>query len=90
MLDTRFKQYTLPPFAQDFINHLAVTNKSKSTQLAYSYELYLLFLYLCKSMHGFPSSPADIELNLMETIGHRHIPLWESSPQSSCIPNITL
>ena len=65
MLDTRFKQYPLPPFTQDFINHLAVTNKSKSTQVAYTYELCSFFLYLCKSMHGFPSSPADIELNLI-------------------------
>lgn len=72
-MDTKFKQYPLPSFAKDFINHLAVTNKSKSTQDAYTYELRMFFQYLCDSMPEFPSSPSDIDLPLMETIGHRHI-----------------
>ncbi|HBV85636.1 tyrosine-type recombinase/integrase [Desulfosporosinus sp.] len=71
-MDTRF-QYPLPPFAKDFINHLAVTNKSKSTQVAYTYELFMFFQYLCNSMESFPSSPSDIGLSDMEVIGHRHI-----------------
>jgi len=72
-MDTRFNRYPLPPFAKNFINHLAVTNKSKSTQVAYTYELCLFFNYLCGSIPSFPSSPSDIELSLMETIGHLHI-----------------
>ena len=72
-MDTRYNRYPLPQFAQDFINHLAVTNKSKSTQAAYSYELSLFFNYLANSMPGFPSSPSAISLSLMETVGHRHI-----------------
>lgn len=72
-MDTRFNQYHLPPFAKDFINHLAVTNKSKSTQLAYTYELCMFFQFLCSSMPGFPSSPSEIGYSLLETIGHRHI-----------------
>lgn len=77
-MDTRFNRYPLPPFAQDFINHLAVTNKSKSTQVAYTYELCLFFNYLCGSVPGFPSSSADIELPHMETVGHRHVEAYLS------------
>lgn len=72
-MDTRFSHYPLPSFADNFINHLAVTNKSKSTQVAYTYELHLFFCYLCNSLSDFPASPSDINLPLMKTIGHRHI-----------------
>jgi len=72
-MDTRYNQSSIPPFAKDFINHLAVTNKSKSTQVAYTYELCMFFQYLCNSISGFPSSPSLIGLSLMETIGHRQI-----------------
>ena len=64
---------TLPHFAQDFINHLAVINKSKTTQYAYTHELGLFFRFLCNSMLTFPTFPEDISLLNMETIGHRDI-----------------
>lgn len=67
------KEYPLPSFAADYINHLAVTNKSKSTQIAYTYELFLFFQYLCDSLPVFPSSPSNIDLTLMNTLGHRQI-----------------
>lgn len=73
MMDNRFNHSPLPSFAKDFINHLAVTNKSKSTQAAYSQELCLFFQFLSSSMPGFPTSPEDIGLSLLETVGHRHI-----------------
>jgi integrase/recombinase XerC len=73
ILDTRFNQYPLPTFAKEFINHLSVTNKAKTTQIAYIYELCLFFQYLCDSLPGFPSSPADIEVSQVETIGHRNV-----------------
>lgn len=69
---------TLPHFAQDFINHLAVINKSKTTQYAYTNELRLFFLFLCNSMPTFPSFPGDISLLHMETIGHRDIEAYLS------------
>ncbi|AET68400.1 site-specific recombinase XerD [Desulfosporosinus orientis DSM 765] len=72
-MDTRFNQYPLPSFAKDFINHLAVTNKSKSTQVAYTYELCMFFQYLCGLMPDFPSSSSDIQLSDMARVGHRHI-----------------
>lgn len=77
-MDTRFKQYPLPPFARDFINHLAVTNKSKSTQTAYTYELCTFFRYLCGSLPGFPVSSPDIELTDLARVGHRHIEAYLS------------
>lgn len=72
-MDTGFNPHHLPPFARNFINHLALTNKSKSTQIAYTYELCLFFHYLCSYMPDFPSSPPEIELPLMENVGHRQI-----------------
>lgn len=72
-MNIRLNRCPLPSFARDFINHLAVTNKSKSTQIAYTYELCMFFNYLCESMPGFPSSPSEIGATLMETVGHRHI-----------------
>jgi site-specific recombinase XerD len=64
---------TLPYFAQDFINHLAVINKSKNTQYAYTHELRLFFQFLCNSMPTFPSSPEDISISQIENLGHRDI-----------------
>lgn len=63
----------LPHFAQDFINHLAVINKSRRTQYAYTNELRLFFQFLCNSLPSFPTSPADINLELLGKIGHRDI-----------------
>ena len=63
----------LPHFAQDFINHFAVINKSRNTQYAYTNELRLFFQFLCNSMPTFPSFPVDISLSLLENIGHRDI-----------------
>ncbi|WP_088189194.1 tyrosine-type recombinase/integrase [Desulfosporosinus sp. FKA] len=72
-MDIKATKHLLPQFAQDFINHLAVTNKSKSTQAAYVYELGMFFNYLCRTMPNFPSSPSQIQVSVMETVGHRHI-----------------
>lgn len=69
---------TLPHFAQDFINHLAVINKSRNTQYAYTNELHLFFQFLCNSRPTFPSLPVDISLLLMEKIGHRDIEAYLS------------
>lgn len=44
---------TLPHFAQDFINHLAVINKSRNNQYAYTNELRLFFQFLCN--YSLPS-----------------------------------
>ncbi|MCB8814550.1 tyrosine-type recombinase/integrase [Desulfosporosinus shakirovi] len=68
----------LPHFAQDYINHLAVINKSKNTQYAYTNELRLFFQYLCNSKASFPSSPVDVSLLLVENIGHRDIEAYLS------------
>ncbi|MDQ7093418.1 tyrosine-type recombinase/integrase [Desulfosporosinus sp. PR] len=68
----------LPPFARNFIDHLAVTNKSKSTQTAYTLELRLFFAYLCSSLPDFPASPQAIDLSLLEKISHRHIEAYLS------------
>ena len=73
-----FTPTTLPHFAQDFINHLAVINKSRNTQYAYTNELRLFFQFLCDSMPIFPSSPRGISLLLMENIGHRDIEAYLS------------
>ncbi|AFQ44196.1 tyrosine-type recombinase/integrase [Desulfosporosinus meridiei] len=70
---------TLPHFAQDYINHLAVINKSKNTQYAYSNELRLFFQFLCDSLPTFPSSPEGINLLYhMDKIGHRDIEAYLS------------
>ncbi|KGK92072.1 recombinase XerD [Desulfosporosinus sp. HMP52] len=69
---------TLPRFAQDYINHLAVINKSRNTQYAYANELRLFFQFLCDSVPMFPSSPEDISLDHMEKIGHRNIEAYLS------------
>ena len=69
----------LPHFAQDFINHLAVINKSKTTQYAYTNELRLFFQFLCTSRPSFPSSPENISLSPhVENIGHRDIEAYLS------------
>ena len=68
----------LPTFAQEFINHLAVINKSKNTQYAYTNELRLFFQFLCKSLTAFPSAPGDISLLQMGNIGHRDIEAYLS------------
>jgi integrase/recombinase XerC len=73
-----FTSSTLPHFAQDFINHLAVINKSRNTQYAYTNELRLFFQFLCNSMPTFPSTPVSISLLLMENIGHRDIEAYLS------------
>jgi len=73
-----FTSSTLPHFAQDFINHLAVINKSRNTQYAYTNELRLFFQFLCNSIPTFPSSPVGISLLLMEKIGHRDIEAYLS------------
>lgn len=73
-----FTPTTLPYFAQDFINHLAVINKSRNTQYAYTNELRLFFQFFCDSMPTFPSSPIGISLLLMENIGHRDIEAYLS------------
>lgn len=77
-MNTKFDTSPIPPFAYDFINHLAVTNKSKSTQVAYTLELRLFFSYLCSSLSDFPSSPLDIDLPLLEKVNHRHIEAYLS------------
>ncbi|TGE33209.1 tyrosine-type recombinase/integrase [Desulfosporosinus sp. Sb-LF] len=69
---------TLPYFAKDYINHLAVINKSRNTQYAYTNELRLFFQFLCNSIPVFPSVPVSISLLLMETIGHRDIEAYLS------------
>lgn len=76
--DNIYSSTTLPQFAQDFINHLAVINKSKNTQYAYTNELRLFFHFLCNSIPAFPSSPEGISLLLMETIRHRDIEAYLS------------
>ncbi len=68
-----FTVATLPYFAQDFINHLAVINKSRTTQYAYTNELRLFFQFLCNSIPTFPSSPVDLNLSLMANLGHRDV-----------------
>ncbi|ODA39473.1 tyrosine-type recombinase/integrase [Desulfosporosinus sp. BG] len=69
----------LPYFAQDFINHLAVINKSRNTQYAYAHELNLFFQFLCNSLTTFPSSPEGINsLYYMENVGHRDIEAYLS------------
>ena len=74
-----FTSTTLPYFAQDFINHLAVINKSRNTQYAYTSELRLFFQFLCNSMPTFPSSPVGISLLYhMENLGHRNIEAYLS------------
>jgi len=74
-----FTSTTLPHFARDFINHLAVINKSRNTQYAYTNELHLFFQFLCDSISTFPSSPIDINLlDQMENIGHRDIEAYLS------------
>lgn len=74
-----FPSSTLPHFAQDFINHLAVINKSRNTQYAYTNELRLFFQFLCDSMPTFPSSPEGISiLYHMNNIGHRDIEAYLS------------
>ena len=78
MTDNVGTSTTLPHFAQDFINHLAVINKSKTTQYAYTNELNLFFQYLCNSISAFPSFPRDISLLHIETIGHRDIEAYLS------------
>jgi len=75
----RFASTTLPYFAKDFINHLAVINKSRNTQYAYTNELRLFFQFLCNSLPTFPSSPEGISLlHHMENIGHRDIEAYLS------------
>ena len=78
MTDNVGTSTTLPHFAQDFINHLAVINKSKTTQYAYTNELHLFFQYLCNSISAFPSYSRDISLLHIETIGHRDIEAYLS------------
>jgi site-specific recombinase XerD len=73
-----FNAATLPHFAQDFINHLAVINKSRNTQYAYTNELRLFFQFLCNSQSAFPSFLVDINLLLMEKISHRDIEAYLS------------
>lgn len=74
-----FTSTTLPHFAQEFINHLAVINKSSNTQYAYTNELRMFFQFLCDSLPTFPSSPEGIGiLNHMENIGHRDIEAYLS------------
>ncbi len=74
-----FSSSTLPHFAQDFINHLAVINKSRNTQYAYTNELRLFFQFLCNSIPTFPSSPIGISLlDHMVSIGHRDIEAYLS------------
>ena len=73
-----FTSPTLPHFAQEFINHLAVINKSKNTQYAYTNELRLFFQFLCNTLPSFPSSPVAISLYHMGNIGHRDIEAYLS------------
>ena len=73
-----FSPTTLPHFAKDFINHLAVINKSRNTQYAYTNELRLFFQFLCNSVPTFPSFPVEISLLLMVNIGHRDIEAYLS------------
>ncbi|WP_407309391.1 tyrosine-type recombinase/integrase [Desulfosporosinus sp. SB140] len=77
-MDNRSYSFPLPILARDFINHLAVTNKSKSTQVAYTLELRLFFNYLCDFLPDFPSSPQDIDLSFIGKISHRHIEAYLS------------
>jgi len=77
--NNEFTSSTLPSFAQDFINHLAVINKSRNTQYAYTNELRLFFQFLCDSMPTFPSSPVGIRLlDHMGNISHRDIEAYLS------------
>ncbi|AFM41551.1 site-specific recombinase XerD [Desulfosporosinus acidiphilus SJ4] len=72
-MEDRFDSSPLPYFARNYINHLAVTNKSKSTQMAYALELRLFFNYLCHSLPELPNASADISLASMEKISHHHV-----------------
>jgi len=64
----------LPSFAQDYINHLAVTNRSETTRRAYVYELRYFFKYLCNvPKYKFPSMPSDITLEHLNILKHNDI-----------------
>jgi len=77
-VNSAFSPTTLPHFAKDFINHLAVINKSRNTQYAYTNELRLFFQFLCNSIPIFPSLPGEISLSHMKSIGHRDIEAYLS------------
>ncbi len=63
----------LPRFAQTYVNHLGVINKSPNTQNAYTQELLLFFRFLCDYMPSFPSSPAELTLKQLEELQHTDI-----------------
>lgn len=73
------KNYSsLPRFAQAYINHLGVINKSPNTQNAYTLELLLFFHFLCEYMPGFPSFPGDLSLTQLEQLQHNDIEAYLS------------
>lgn len=72
-MDSEAKSSLLPEFVQDFINHMAVVNRSSTTREAYTRELRLFFNYLCRNIPDFPSSPVMITLPLLENLGHRDL-----------------
>lgn len=64
----------LPSFAREYINHLAVINRSETTRRSYVYELRHFFIYLCDDLDNkFPSAPSAITLDHMNTLTHRDI-----------------
>jgi integrase/recombinase XerC len=76
--NNEFNSTALPHFAQDYINYLAVINKSRNTRYAYIKELGLFFQFLCNSIPTFPSSPVEMSLLLMDNIGYHDIQAYLS------------
>ena len=68
----------LPYFVREFINHLAVINKSPTTQYAYANEIRLFFQYLCNWLKDFPASLEGISISHMENLSHRDVEAYLS------------
>lgn len=64
----------LPSFAQDFINHLAVINRSETTRRSYVYELRHFFKYILGTSK-FETLPSisSFTLEHMASLSHRDI-----------------